>query len=182
MRPFAYARADSAQAAIDAQHGNRDASQRRNGSRTQPICRRRHHADRPDEARRDAAASCHRYQRARAHALGRNRVRAAGSVGSARWCACRRPPITRRPQELSCDRAIARARRQSANPQHGLARRQCAATDALHLFPRHLLRRLQQTRTGLRLRGAWKASTGCTRCSASANIASPPIPAISRRR
>ena len=50
------------------------------------------------------------------------------------------------------DRAVAAARRQRADPQHGVARRQCAAANALHLFPRHLLRQLQQAQSGLRLR------------------------------
>ena len=85
-------------------------------------------------------------------------------------------------QAFSGDRAVAAARRQRANPQHGFARRQRAAAHPLHLFPRHLLRQLQQAQPGLRLRRAGGHQPHRTRCSAPAISASPPIRAISPRR
>ena len=59
MRPFSYARADQCPRV---QRVRRD-RRRRRAARRRPVPRRRHHADRPDEARRDAAGARDRHQR-----------------------------------------------------------------------------------------------------------------------
>ena len=65
-------------------------------------------------------------------------------------------------KKLSGDRAIACARGQPANTQHGLTRRQCSPAHPLHLFPRYIIRRLQQTQSRLGLRSvAGHQSVAC---------------------
>src|SRR6185312_6874413 len=127
----------------------------RGGERRQrgAIPRRRHDAPRPDEAGRDAARGADRHQR---HRPRRRPYRAApGRALSFRLdtdVGGNGPP--RHPPRLSGRRAVARPRRQPADPQHGDARRQRAAADAVQLFPRSQLDGLQQAQPRQRLRRA----------------------------
>jgi xanthine dehydrogenase YagS FAD-binding subunit len=148
MRPFSYSRADSAQAAISAQVPGEvppdtatvhAPNQFLAGDTTLidlmklDVMRPRNITD---------------HQRAGPNAVGRHQVWAArppsrrlgAHVGRRRTRGCG--------GKLSSDRAVARARSQPADTQHGIAGRQRAAADTLSVLPRHIVRRSNKREPG----------------------------------
>ncbi len=147
MRPFVYERATNPRRR---RIGRASVGERQHARR---ISRRRHDAVRSDEARRHAAEPVIDINPLAATTHGRielSRQRPAAWRAGAHG-GCGRPCRDQKP--ISGHRAIAEARREPATPQHGEPRRQCPAAHPLHLFPRRLLRGLQQAQSRLRLRG-----------------------------
>ena len=91
MRPFIYARAEDADAAIAVSGADADGERRHQCGASQYLAGGTT-LHRPDEARCDAAATRHRHQRACSTPAGADRIGAERLCGSARWRAWRRPP------------------------------------------------------------------------------------------
>jgi hypothetical protein len=182
MRPFSYSRADSAQAAISAQVPGEvppdtatvhAPNQFLAGDTTLidlmklDVMRPRNITD---------------HQRAGPNAVGRHQVWAArppsrrlgAHVGRRRTRGCA--------GKLSSDRAVARARSQPADTQHGIAGRQSAASGhAIRTSATH--RTAHATSASLaRVAPRWEGSIDRMPFSAPAITASRPMPAISPRR
>jgi xanthine dehydrogenase YagS FAD-binding subunit len=107
MRPFCISeRATDASAAVQALA----AADNNPLTEADPAARRRHHADRSDEARRDAAADRVDINPLRAH--GPRSSLEAAICGLARWRGCPMSPTIRESAQLSRHRRRAQARRQ----------------------------------------------------------------------
>ena len=142
---------------------------------------RRHQSARPDEGRHQRVRTVWSMSRACPGSTASRRLPDGGiRIGAL----VRNADLAHDPDFARSYPAVAEAllvRRISATAQCRDRRRQSAAADAMRIFLRHR-QRLQQARARHRLRCPRAARTACTRCSAGAMPASPPIRRISACR